>query len=147
MSDNLDLSKFAKALNVMPRLDPRDSFFGGRVNAATLHYKIKDGETIEYVDFTSLYPAVNKYDKYMVGHPQIILCNFNPLTIILAWRKFQCYHHRVFFIWFYHINLVVNCYFPCAALAPNLNLQIHARATTQIVPYMVDYVHPNCIKQ
>ena len=27
MSDNLDLSKFVKALNVMPRLNPRDSFF------------------------------------------------------------------------------------------------------------------------
>ena len=49
------------------------------MNAATLHYKIKEGETIEYVDFTSLYPAVNKYDKYMVGHPQIILCNFKSI--------------------------------------------------------------------
>ena len=46
MSDNLELSKFPKALNVMPRLDPRDSFFGGRVNTATLHYKIKEGEMI-----------------------------------------------------------------------------------------------------
>ena len=61
---------------MLDRPKPRDSFFeggGGRVNAATLHYKIKGGETIEYVDFTSLYPAINKYDRYMTGHPQIIL--------------------------------------------------------------------------
>ena len=47
-------------------LSPEIHFSGWRVNAATLHYNIKEGETIEYVDFTSLYPAVNKYDKYMV---------------------------------------------------------------------------------
>ena len=55
-----------------------DSFFGGRVNETCLSYDVETDETIQYVDFTSLYPAVNKYNKYMVGHPQIIVRNFKP---------------------------------------------------------------------
>ena len=79
-------------------LSPEFHFSGWRVNAATLPYKIKDNETIEYVDFTSLYPAVKKYDNYMVGHPQIILNNFKStdkyfglaqVTILLPRGLFQ----------------------------------------------------------
>lgn len=51
----------------------RDAFFGGRTNASCLYYLCKDGEKIRYVDFTSLYPWVNKYGVYPVGHPQIRL--------------------------------------------------------------------------
>ncbi|XP_041361917.1 uncharacterized protein LOC121377886 [Gigantopelta aegis] len=56
------------------RLKPRDAFFGGRTNACKLHYTIKEGEHIKYVDFTSLYPYVNKYARYPVGHPKILNC-------------------------------------------------------------------------
>lgn len=51
----------------------RDSFYGGRTNAACLYYKCAPGQRIQYVDFTSLYPSVNKYGIYPVGHPEIIL--------------------------------------------------------------------------
>jgi hypothetical protein len=34
-----------------------------------LHYKIKDGEMIQYMDVMSLYPWVRKYFKFPVGHP------------------------------------------------------------------------------
>lgn len=64
---------------IVDRLDPRDSFFGGRTNATRLHYKAKEGEKIRYVDFTSLYPSVNKQGTYPVGHPDIIVNNFQPL--------------------------------------------------------------------
>ena len=64
---------------VPQRLDPRDSFFGGRTNATRLHYKAGPGQTIEYADFTSLYPSVNKQCRYPVGHPQIIVRDFGPL--------------------------------------------------------------------
>lgn len=30
------------------------------------------GEEIQYADVMYLYPAVNKYDKYMLGHPKIL---------------------------------------------------------------------------
>jgi hypothetical protein len=54
-----------KSLNV------RDAFYGGRVNAAKLYHKAdyENGEVIEYVDFTSLYPTVNKVYNFV-----IILC-------------------------------------------------------------------------
>ena len=39
-------------LDVQERLDPRESFFGGRTNAAKLHYKVDVGQKIKYVDFT-----------------------------------------------------------------------------------------------
>jgi len=63
----------------MECLNPRDSFFGGRTNASKLHYKVKDKEEIKYVDFTSLYPYVNKYYRYPIGYPEIITTNFNNL--------------------------------------------------------------------
>ena len=52
-------------------LKPRDSFFGGRTNAVVLHKKAGPGESIRYVDFCSLYPYVNKYARYPVGHPKV----------------------------------------------------------------------------
>ena len=59
--------KYAEPLN------PRDAFFGGRTNAVRLHHHIdQPGETIRYQDVTSLYPWVNKYALYPVGHPTIL---------------------------------------------------------------------------
>ncbi|XP_078684907.1 uncharacterized protein LOC144918222 [Branchiostoma floridae x Branchiostoma belcheri] len=63
-------------------LDPRDAFYGGRTNASQLYAKadVENGETILYIDFTSLYPYVNKYGRYGIGHPEIIVDNFEDLS-------------------------------------------------------------------
>ena len=54
-------------------LQPRDAFFGGRTNAVRLHHRTeRERETIRYQDVTSLYPWVNKYAQYPVGHPTIL---------------------------------------------------------------------------
>lgn len=55
-------------------LDPRCGFYGGRTNAVKLHDVLDESadEQIRYLDFTSLYSAVNKYDPYPVGHPECI---------------------------------------------------------------------------
>ena len=53
-------------------LDPRDAFFGGRTNAYQLYRHVEGDERILYYDFKSLYPYVNKYCRYPIGHPQII---------------------------------------------------------------------------
>ncbi|XP_063913325.1 uncharacterized protein LOC135129984 [Zophobas morio] len=53
-------------------LNPRDSFYGGRTNASQLYYKCQPGERILYFDVCSLYPYVNKYGRYPVGHPTAI---------------------------------------------------------------------------
>ncbi|KAG8225677.1 hypothetical protein J437_LFUL018482 [Ladona fulva] len=53
-------------------LDPRDAFYGGRTNAARLYHRVEeDGEKIKYIDVCSLYPFVNKWRKYPVGHPTV----------------------------------------------------------------------------
>ena len=50
----------------------RKSFFGGRTNATKLIYNFKEGEEGKYSDITSLYPTVNYYDEYPMGHYEII---------------------------------------------------------------------------
>ena len=60
---------------MVPPLEPRDAFFGGRTGATTLYAKTSEGEDISYQDFTSLYPWVNKYGTYPVRFPEII---YNP---------------------------------------------------------------------
>ncbi|XP_021357356.1 uncharacterized protein LOC110452922 [Mizuhopecten yessoensis] len=76
---NPRLKEFLDSLDLTTRLDPRDSFFGGRTDALKLHHVVHDDEEILYVDFTSLYPYVDKYCEYPTGHPQIITADFHPL--------------------------------------------------------------------
>lgn len=54
-------------------LDPRDSFMGGRTGVCKLYHKVQDGEKIYYHDVTSLYPYINKYGRYPIGEPKILL--------------------------------------------------------------------------
>ena len=75
-----NLQAFVETLDVTERMDPRDSFFGGRTNACKLHYKVNDGEKVKYVDFTSLYPFINKAKQYPVGHPEIITKDFKDIN-------------------------------------------------------------------
>lgn len=63
---------FGNTLELVPPLDPRDAFFGGRTGAVSLYAKAADDEVILYNDVTSLYPFVNKTCTYPTGHPLII---------------------------------------------------------------------------
>ena len=72
--------KIQEQLNVMSwvtPLEPREAFFGGRTGLVKCHYQVVDNEEIHYKDVTSLYPFINKYGTYPIGHPQIIL---NPAS-------------------------------------------------------------------
>ena len=51
----------------------------GRTNASQLYCDTNEGEEIKYVDFTSLYPWVNKYCRYPVGHPEMITKDFGDM--------------------------------------------------------------------
>ena len=44
-----EIRSFIEQLDVQDRLEPRDSFYGGRTNACRLYYKIQEGETIKYM--------------------------------------------------------------------------------------------------
>ena len=82
--------KYRKTNNVdivMP-LNPRDAFFGGRTNVTKLTYDFKPGEKGRYNDFVSLYPTVNIFKTYPVGHPTKI---YNPKQYNSKWFGFvQC---------------------------------------------------------
>ena len=54
-------------------LDPREALYGGRTGMAKCYHKAEEKEKISCEDFTSLYPTINKYGTYRVGHPQIIV--------------------------------------------------------------------------
>ena len=71
--DSVPIQQHIASLAVHERLDPRDAFFGGRTAPFKLLHKVQPGEEIHYVDFTSLYPWVNKYGEYPVGHPEIVM--------------------------------------------------------------------------
>ena len=66
-----EFQNFAKDFDqeIVEPLNPRDSFHGGRTNATKLPYKFKENECGRYVDFCSLYPTVQCYQKYPIAHP------------------------------------------------------------------------------
>jgi len=88
---------FYAAMDIAVLDNEVDSFIrramrGGRVEPFCLTYEInleEEPETkIEYVDFTSLYPAVNKMEKYPVSHPTI----FTELKTEQDWENLRASH-------------------------------------------------------
>ena len=55
-------------------LNPRHAFYGGRCEALRLYAK---DEVMHFLDFTSLYPFVTKYEDYPKGHPLIYTQDFH----------------------------------------------------------------------
>ena len=62
IKDDAEVSEFMENFEAISPLNPRDAFMGGRTETFKL-YQEAIGCTIEYVDFTSLYPYINKYGK------------------------------------------------------------------------------------
>ena len=54
------MKRFLDTFDIVTDLEPPDAIFDGRVNGFKLFRDAQEGETIEYTDFTSLYPFVNK---------------------------------------------------------------------------------------
>ena len=82
LKENNEFKKFFKTWDreCVEPLNPRDAFFGGRTNVTKLTYDFKECEKGRYVDFVSLYPTVQFFKDYPVGHPDKILFpkSFNP---------------------------------------------------------------------
>lgn len=74
IKEDRHLKQFYKSTikEIKSRIDPRDAFYGGRTELMYTDYTAQTGEKIHYVDFTSLYPFINKYSMYPTGHPRII---------------------------------------------------------------------------
>ena len=75
-----EMQLFLDTFDIVTDLDPCDSFFGGRVGGYKLFREAKADETIEYLDFTSLYLFVNKTKKYPPSHPTIVRENFQHIS-------------------------------------------------------------------
>lgn len=75
MRVNVDIEKYISSLEYLKvaPLDPRDAFMGGRTGVCKLYHKVEPGEKILYYDVTSLYPFINKYGRYPLGTPKILL--------------------------------------------------------------------------
>ncbi|RWS00566.1 uncharacterized protein B4U79_10504, partial [Dinothrombium tinctorium] len=78
-----------KSCSHLPPLNPRDAFFGGRVNALKLYKESSEEEEINYLDVISLYPFVLKYGRFPLGKPRIIktfesnnIFNYNGLVFL-----------------------------------------------------------------
>ena len=67
-----ELQAMVNGLEWTGPLDPKDALFGGRTGLSACYYKSVPGERIDYIDYTSLYPYVNKYGTYPLGHPTIL---------------------------------------------------------------------------
>jgi hypothetical protein len=61
-----EMKRTEKEFEKFEELSPRNAFFGGRTNATKLKVK---GKKMKYIDVCCLYPTVQCYDDYPVGHP------------------------------------------------------------------------------
>jgi len=52
-------------------LRTRDALYGCRTEAMRLHFKVRENESIQYVDVMILYPYICKYFQFPVGHPTV----------------------------------------------------------------------------
>ena len=71
---------FLDTFDIVTNLEPRDAFFGARVNGFKLFHDAQEGETIQYTDYTSLYPFMQKVRPYPLGHAEVIRENFQDIS-------------------------------------------------------------------
>jgi hypothetical protein len=85
--EDLELQEFLEYFDVKEPLNVRNSFFGGRCEPFKLYHECSENEKIKYYDITSLYPYVQKYKKYPIGHPEIILKDFKNIEEYFGFVK------------------------------------------------------------
>ena len=76
---NLDLKNFLENQSIVDEINPRDALYGGRTQCYKLYHlcNLDENEEIRYIDYTSLYPFIQKYGIFPIGHPEIITENFD----------------------------------------------------------------------
>ena len=60
LEEDEDMKHYFDHYHLTDPLEPRDALYGGRTNALKLYHRCEGDEQIKYVDFTSLYPHVNR---------------------------------------------------------------------------------------
>lgn len=92
IKEDPDAKSFVNNLDLTERLDPRDSLMGERTNGCVLYKRASRGTKIKYVDFTSLYPFVNKTARYPIGHPEIITREFDDISKYFGLAKVKKFY-------------------------------------------------------
>ena len=72
--NDLNIQNFLEELKLIEPLNPKDAFYGGRVEVFKL-LDCNEKEKKMYFDVTSLYPYVVARKKFPVGHPVILTKN------------------------------------------------------------------------
>lgn len=80
LRETKEMKQFLDTFDIVTDLEPRDAFFGGRVNGFKLFRDAQPDETIEFIDICSLYPYVMKFRRYPISHPTIIRENFEDIS-------------------------------------------------------------------
>lgn len=77
LKPDAEMSAFVEnhSLTTSDPLNPRDVFFGGRIENMVTLYAVKDTEQIRYVDVCSLYLYICNFGKYQVSHPRVYVDN------------------------------------------------------------------------
>ena len=73
LKSNTILRQISDNTDILPRMDPRMAFYGGRTNAVQLAYDAEGDKKVGYLDICSLYPMVLKNDVFPVGIPEVIV--------------------------------------------------------------------------
>ena len=77
LKQNEEMKYYFDHYHIVEPLEPRHASYGGRTNAGKLQHCCQGDEQIRYIDFTSLYPHVNRSKTVPTGHPEIITENFD----------------------------------------------------------------------
>ena len=123
--DKLCTSESLKFENPKQSMNIREALYGGRTNAIKLYHKCKNDEKIFYYDFTSLYPAVQKYGTYPKGHPTIFTENFDYNKTYFGLIKCKVLPPRGLYIPVLPVNIDGKLLFPlCYTCAKQKNMNI-----------------------
>jgi hypothetical protein len=72
LKNDPDFKQFVNELPYADPLQPSEAFAGGRTEIFTLYKEVMGEEEIHYMDFVSLYPAVQMVASLPLYHPKII---------------------------------------------------------------------------
>ncbi|XP_046854284.1 uncharacterized protein LOC124447417 [Xenia sp. Carnegie-2017] len=85
-----EMKHFLDTNGIITNLEQRDVFFGARVNGFKLFRDAQQDETIEYVDFTSLYPYCVVQNSSVCTHSEnerAFWCTFTTVEVLKAIEK------------------------------------------------------------
>ncbi|XP_023194843.1 uncharacterized protein LOC111609654 isoform X1 [Xiphophorus maculatus] len=89
--------RFLEKFDAPEPLVPRNALYGGRTCALKLRFTAGPGESVHYVDFTSLYPYVNATCEYPLGHPTLIYKDFDDPVNYFGFIRATVYPPRGLF--------------------------------------------------